>query len=184
MIGYRMNKDTSKLVEITDNLWQGYKTKSDIWETSPFKWIRVESSKRKGAIGEKIVESWLRAEGFDITRSPDSDADRIVNGHRAEIKMSTLWETGVYKFQQLRNQNYEFAICLGISPFDVHCWVIPKDELIQLWNDGTIHSQHNGQRGSETAWFSVDPNNVPYWLEKYGSSLADALFLINGLTSK
>ena len=40
-----------------------------------------------------------------------------------------------YKFQQLRDQNYEFAICLGISPFSAHCWVLPKAEIMDRWRD-------------------------------------------------
>ncbi len=177
-----MNKETKILAEITDNLRQDYNHTVDLWENSSFKWIRIESSKRKGAIGEKIVERWLRDEGFGVTRSPDSDADRIVNGHRAEIKMSTLWETGVYKFQQLRNQNYEFAICLGISPDDVHCWVIPKSDILRLCKDGSIGSQHNGQRGTETYWFLVNPNNVPTWLSPFGGSLSESVKHISNLT--
>jgi hypothetical protein len=170
------------LVSISEGLEQEYSKHTDVWEDSPFRWIRLESSKRKGAIGEKIIERWLKENGLEVLRSPDSDADRIVEGHRAEVKMSTLWETGVYKFQQLRNQNYKFAICLGLSPHDVHCWVIPKPNLIQLWKSGKIGSQHNGSRGSETAWFSVDPNHVPTWLEPYGGTLEDSLIKIINLT--
>jgi hypothetical protein len=174
--------DHQELMLITDQLKLEYTKAIDVWESSPFKWIRLESSKRKGAVGEKIVERWLKSHGLDVRRSPDSDADRLVEGVRAEIKMSTLWENNVYKFQQLRNQNYEFAICLGLSPHDVHCWVIPKPDLIQLWKSGKIGSQHNGSRGSETAWFSVDPTNVPTWLEPYGGTLEDALTKIINLT--
>ena len=61
------------------------------------------------------------AKGFDVAKSPDSQADRIIAGARAEIKTSTLWKNGVYMFQQLRDQNYAFVICLGISPLNAHC---------------------------------------------------------------
>ena len=84
-------------------------------------------SRKKGKIGEELASKYLEKKGFRVTRSPDVEADRIIAGKRAEIKMSTLWEGGFYKFQQLRDQNYDFAICIGISPFDVHCWVLPKD---------------------------------------------------------
>lgn len=180
----QLNRETSLLASITENLRNDYVKEIDVWENSPFRWIRIESSKRKGSIGEKIVEQWLKDEGFDVHRSPDSDADRVVNGHRAEIKMSTLWENGVYKFQQLRNQNYEFAICIGISPFDSHCWVIPKSDIQRLCQDGTISSQHNGHRGSETSWFSVDPNKVPMWLSQFGGTLTDAILRIKLLINK
>ena len=49
-----------------------------------------------------------------------------------------LWQTGTYKFQQIRNQNYRFVVCLGISPHDAHCWIIPKNVLMELWAKGEI----------------------------------------------
>jgi hypothetical protein len=171
------------LLEIAAKLESEYTGKKDVWGTSPFRWIRLESSKRKGAIGEKLVERWLVSNGLDVSRSPDSDADRIINGHRSEIKMSTLWETGVYKFQQLRNQNYEFAICLGLSPNDIHCWVLPKQNIMEFWGSGVIGSQHNGNRGHETAWFSVDPDNVPNWLSPFGGTLESSINKIISLTT-
>jgi hypothetical protein len=110
-----------------------------------------------------------------VTRSPDSDADRLVNGRRAEIKFSTLWKSGVYKFQQLRDQNYEFVICLGVSPNDAHCWVIPKAEIMRRWGarDGVV-PQHGGSGGTDTAWLSFDVASVPPWLAAYGGTLAQA----------
>lgn len=117
-----------------------------------------------------------------MTRSPDSDADRLVNGHRTEIKFSTRWKSEVYKFQQLRDQNYVFAICLGVSPFDAHCWVLPKAELLSRWKEsisqghevGGIQSQHGGADGRDTAWLTVDPSSPPVWLSAYGGRLASA----------
>lgn len=56
---------------------------------------------------------------------------RIIAGRRVEIKFSTLWESGLYTFQKIRDQNYEFVVCLRISPFDAHCWVISKSLIRQ-----------------------------------------------------
>ena len=39
------------------------------------------------------------------------------------------WKSGIYKFQQIQDQNYEFGIFLDLSPFQAHCWVINKDIL-------------------------------------------------------
>jgi hypothetical protein len=84
-----------------------------------------------GKIGEQLVEVLCKAMGLDVKSSGDSEADLIIAGRRVEVKFSTLWESGHYKFQQIRDQNYEFAVCLGFSPFDVHCWVISKELLRQ-----------------------------------------------------
>ena len=89
-----------------------------------------------------------------------------------EIKFSTLWASGVYKFQQLRDQDYDFAICLGISPFDAHCWVISKAVLRQHVIGHT--PQHIGRGGTDTFWISFPSLTPPSWLEACGGSLASA----------
>lgn len=154
------------------------------WNGSPFNWIRVRASKSKGAIGEKLVAGYFACKGFDVTRSPDSQADRIIAGRRAEIKMSTLWKNGSYKFQQLRNQNYKFAVCLGIGPFDAHCWILPKEVIFKRWRTGEISSQHGGAAGNDTAWLSVSPGEVPEWLHEWGGRLSDAVRLVARITGQ
>jgi len=153
------------------------------WEGSPFAWIKPRPSRQVGVIGEKLVSGWLATKGFDVLRSPDSEADRVINGMRAEIKFSSLWKGGFYKFQQLRDQNYEFAICLGVCPFDAHCWVIPKKTIMEQWgkNDGLI-TQHGGRGGSDTAWLTVTPGSEPKWLNECGGRPGEAAKRIAKLT--
>jgi len=153
------------------------------WAGSPFAWIKTRPSRQIGAIGEKIVSEWLGARGFSVSRSPDSDADRLVEKLRVEIKFSTLWANGSYKFQQLRDQRYDFAICLGVSPFDAHCWVIEKSEIMRHWREtGNLHSQHGGAAGSDTAWLSVDPASPQPWVRGYGGTLREGLARVAQLT--
>lgn len=144
----------------------------DPWAGSPFAWIRTRPSRQVGKIGEQLVAGWCAAKGLDVTSSGDSEADRVIAGQRVEIKFSTLWESGVYKFQQLRDQNYKFAVCLGISPFDAHCWVIPKEVLREHVIGHT--PQHTGRAGTDTFWLSFDASNPPEWLGPHGGRLADA----------
>ncbi len=145
------------LASISTTLQVDYAADDLAWVGSPFAWIKTRPSRQVGVIGEKLVAGWLAAKGFDVTRSPDSEADRVVQGARAEIKFSTLWKSGVYKFQQLRDQDYRFVICLGVSPFDAHCWVIPKDVVLVHWGAGDgIESQHGGKKGGASG-FSVGP---------------------------
>jgi hypothetical protein len=54
------------------------------------------------------VAGWCAAKGLDVTSSRNPEADRVIAGKRVEIKFSTLWESGVYKFQQIRDQDYEY----------------------------------------------------------------------------
>ncbi|MGB9593310.1 MAG: hypothetical protein ACPL7R_04125 [Anaerolineae bacterium] len=131
-----------------------------------------------GKIGEQLVAGWCAAKGLDVVASGDSEADRIIAGRRVEIKFSTLWASGVYKFQQLRDQNYDFAICLGISPFDAHCWVIAKPVLREHVLGHT--PQHRGRAGTDTFWISLRPASSPEWLRGCGGSLAEAYAILKG----
>jgi hypothetical protein len=140
------------------------------WVGSPFAWIKILPSGTKGKIGKELVSAWCRANDLEVDRSPHSDADLIVAGRRMEIKMSTLWKAGIYKFQQFRDQDYEYGICLGISPFNVSCWILPKSVILE-----TLPVQHGGQRGSDTKWLSFRAASPPEWLSPYGGTLSQAL---------
>ena len=137
--------DFQILVALSKTLEMEYSDDNDEWIDSPFAWIKTRPSRQVGAIGEKLIAGWLATRGFNVNRSGDSDADRILENKRVEIKFSTLWKTGGYKFQQIRDQNYDLLICLGVSPFDAHCWVIPKADVMRLWLvEGKITGQHYG----------------------------------------
>jgi len=149
---------------------------ADPWLGSPFAWIRTRPSRQVGKIGEQLVAGWCAAKGLDVVSSDDSECDRVIAGRRVEIKFSTLWASGVYKFQQLRDQDYDFAICLGISPFDAHCWVIAKDTLREHVLGHT--PQHRGRVGTDTFWLSLSPSAPPEWLRACGGSLAEAFMIL------
>lgn len=172
--------DFAEFLALSNRQAQRYADREDAWAGSPFEWLKRRPSRQIGAIGEALVEDWLSQHGYTVTHSPDPDADRVVNGVRIEIKLSTLWSTGTYKFQQLRDQNYDFAVWIGVSPFDVHAWVVPKEEIIRLWKvEHVIHSQHNsGHGGTDTAWVDVAPAAPPDWLKPFGGTFGDALRLV------
>lgn len=162
---------------------------NDEWEGSPFAWILEQPPATKGKIGEMLIAEWLKNQGLVVVRSADTEADRIVNDHRIEIKFSRKWKAtnmgrtpGIYKFQQLRDQRYDFAVCLGICPFDAHCWAIPKSEILRRWkeNDG-ITPQHGGKAGVDTAWLSFRVDSPPEWLAEWGGSLQSAFRVIQRL---
>lgn len=112
-----MNPEVGILAGLSLALQAEYQSENDAWDGSPFAWIKTRPSRQIGAIGEKLVAGWLAARGFNVVRSGDSEADRVIEGKRVEIKFSTQWANGGYKFQQLRDQRYDLAICLGVSPF-------------------------------------------------------------------
>jgi hypothetical protein len=150
------------------------------WEGSPFEWVLKLPPGSRGKLGKRLVSQWCVLKGLSVDKSPDSQADMLINGHRVEVKFSTLWETGIYTFQQIRNQNYEYCISLGISPFDAHCWVISKP-ILKQYVIGHM-GQHTGAGGQETAWFSVEPNAPPDWLVPCGGTLDQAFVVLNSLS--
>ena len=166
-----MNDDFDRIAKIANKLQSEYAKAGDPWAESPFGWIRQLPSRTVGAIGEKIVERWATEQGFEVERSGDSDADRVIGGIRIEIKFSTLWTNNeLYKFQQIRNQNYQYCLCVGISPYDVAMWLIPKRELA-VPREGLSH-QHGGTRGADTMWLSFPASNPPDWLSEFGGTLS------------
>lgn len=154
----------------------------DPWAGSPFAWIRSRPSRQVGKIGEQLVAGWCAAKELDVIRTGDSEADRVIAGRRVEIKFSTLWESGVYKFQQIRDQDYEYAICLGISPFDARCWVISKDVLRKHVIGHT--PQHKGRSGTDTFWLSFEPSRPWEWLRPCGGRLAAAYDILKSWRPK
>jgi len=172
--------DVQVLAGIAGTLEADYAPKgADPWEGSPFAWIRSRPSRQRGAIGEQLVAGWCAAKGLDVARSASSDADRIIHGYRTEIKFSTLWQSGVYKFQQIRDQAYDHLFCLGLSPFAAHAWLLPKPVLFEYVIGHT--GQHTGAGGTETAWLSFHAERPHPWMEPYGGSLGRVWEVLSAL---
>ena len=167
------------LAGLATTLEPDYVQDTGAWEGSPFKWIKTSlPSRTVGAVGEALVAGWAAAKGFDVTKTGDSEADRIINGHRVEIKFSTLWANGGYKFQQIRDQRYDYCFCLGVSPFDAQAWLIPKAVLHEhvIGHMG----QHSGASAQDTAWLGFRVGEPYDWMSSHGGRLADVARLLNG----
>lgn len=177
-----MSSDFELLASIGNHIREELEANDEVWKDSKFAWVKNLPPASKGKLGARLISAWCAARGLRIDSSPDSEADLVVNGHRAEIKFSTLWKTGIYKFQQIRDQNYEYVIALGISPGEAHCWVISKSVL----KEHVIghQPQHTGSAGTETFWFEVDPSSPPDWLDGLGGKLDEALPILKGLSRR
>jgi len=172
------SKDVELLASIATGLRADYGQRDIAWKDSPFAWIKTRPSRQIGKIGEDLVAGWCAAKRLNVSRSSNSDADKIIEGLRVEIKLSTLWEGGFYKFQQVRNQEYDVLLCLGVSPFDAHAWVMKKSDI----PFDRLEHQHGGARGSDTWWIQVDPQRIPQWLKKHSGRLSSlkSFFKENG----
>jgi site-specific DNA-methyltransferase (adenine-specific) len=145
------------------------------WENSPFHWVLQLPAAKKGKLGRHLIYTWCASKGLTIDKVSDTDANLLINGHRIATKFSTLWEKGIYKFQQIRNQGYDFLVCLGISPYEVHCWVFDREYVVQ-------HAKVQHKKGSEY-WFSINPEKPPEWAKNYGGTLEQAYKILKTLKS-
>ncbi|MDE0134356.1 MAG: hypothetical protein OXH86_18340 [Acidimicrobiaceae bacterium] len=169
-----------RFAEITEEIRGLYGADDDDeWSSSPFGWIKTKASRTVGAIGEKLVAAWCDDLGLDVVRTGDTEADRLVEGHRVEIKFSTRWQNGEYRFQQIRDQRYDFLFALGLSPSSVHGWMIPKSVLLEhvIGQMG----QHTGAGAADTDWLAVVPGEEPPWLRACGGSLGDVTVILETL---
>ncbi len=176
------NEEFNFLVSVAELVKKDFIDPDDPWEESPFGWIKKLPPRTMGKLGEDLIRSWCAVKSLAVDKPKDSEADLLINEHRVEVKFSTLWKAGFYKFQQLRDQDYEYAVCLGVSPFNAHCWVISK-EILKKYVIGH-QPQHGGSQGSDTFWFSVYPEKPLEWLKECGGSLEEAFNVLNKLSPR
>ena len=174
--------DFDLLASAASYIRNDFEKNSSGWSGSPFEWVLKLPSGSKGSLGKRLIKQWCALKELAVDRSPDSDADMLINGHRVEIKFSTLWKAGIYKFQQIRDQNYEYSILLGVSPFEAQCWVVSK-AMLRKHVIGHL-GQHTGSSGQETAWLTVKPNDPPSWLLECGGTLDQAYKVLKSLSSR
>lgn len=139
------------------------------WDDSPYGWLLGQPSGRKGAIARKLVTQW--ASLYEIyLKSYGIDNQRFLRSDNAifQVKSSTMWEAGRYRFQQFRKGPYDHVILLGIAPREINIWVVPVG-VIETHVIGS-HGQHTGAGASETDWYEVDPNSVSPWLTEWGGT--------------
>ena len=157
------------LASTASYLQQEFEEISNFWKNSPFEWVLQLPARKKGVLARRIVAAWCASKGINPERGGDSSETMIFSGIRIAIKFSTLWTTGIYQFQQIKSTGYEHIICLGISPYEAHCWVIPRAAAIQHGKP-----QHKVANAAEY-WLMVNPQNIPEWLHDYGGSLDHAI---------
>ena len=103
-----------------------------------------------------------------------------VNGITLEVKSSTLWDGGFYRFQQIRQQNYEILLCLGISPDAAYAWVARKTDI--PWDK--MDNQHAGKKGTDTWWISFSPPCSPFdWMTPKNGDLKEMCRELRKMTS-
>lgn len=125
---------------VSQRLEARYAADDGAWAHSPHSWIRRLPPARRGRAAADIAEAVLRGIGWDVTGRTAPGHDRVVAGTRIAVKLSTLWETGVYNFQHLRADGCDQLLLLGVSPERIHAWLVPA-----------------GAVDAAAGWCTVDP---------------------------
>jgi len=159
-----VNKDFIMLAATASYLHEELEDENDPWENSPFEWILQLPARKKGKLARQLVASWLATKGISCELSGDSSETLKIGDYRFAIKFSSIWAKGFYKFQQIRAEGYDYVICLGISPFEAHCWVFDRRYAIK-----NAKKQH-----ATEYWITIDPEQPKGWVKEYGGTLDQA----------
>ena len=153
------------LAGLSRTIRAGYpEPEADVWAGSPFEWILSRPPASKGKIGRSLVKGWCAAKGFSV-EAATGGASMVIQGQRVAVKFSRLWEDGSYAFEQIRDGDYDYLFCLGISPFEVHGWLLPKAVALE---------HGNPHHGRDDVW--LPPFNLaspPDWISGFGGSLQE-----------
>jgi len=143
------------------------KAKADPWRGSRFAPLRSLKPIPKSNAGREMLAMWFAHHGVVATvKKVAGNATLVLPDNRlAMVKVSTLWSEGLYRFQQIKDWDYEVALLLGISPQVIHLWLIPREEII---------TRSKPQHGLESRMLDVHPDKLPNWMSSYGGTLPQA----------
>jgi hypothetical protein len=171
MANSRSDADLEYLTQILQGLEEEYPG-TRAWDESPFKWVIAQPSATKGSIARQLVRAWGNLHGiFPKQVSIGNQLYLDLDGILIQVKFSTLWDTGYYRFQQIRERDYDYCLCFGLAPFDMNAWLIPKP-VLDTHVIGT-KGQHTGSGSGETWWLEISPRSPEPWLEECGGQLND-----------
>jgi site-specific DNA-methyltransferase (adenine-specific) len=174
-----INKDFIMLAATASYLQEELEDENDPWENSPFEWILKLPPRKKGKLGGKLIASWLAGKGIQLEQTRDASETLRINGLQFAIKFSTIWANGIYKFQQIRAKGYDYVICLGISPFDAHCWVFERKFAIE-------HAKPQHFQGTKVVdyWMEINPHEAKDESRDCGGTLDQAYRILKKLKKK
>lgn len=151
---------------------------NDLWQNSPFEWILGLAPRKKGKLGGDLIASWLASKGFRFEAAKNSSEMLLAGELKFATKFSTLWTNGIYKFQQIRPRGYDYIICLGLSPFDAHCWVLERKYAI-----ANAKPQHKSGKVVDY-WIEINPRKPDDWIQNCGGTLEQAYSILKTLKQK
>lgn len=145
------------------------------WENSPFEWLPRLPAGQKNKLGRQLFIEWSASRNLVLEADPDTDARVMLGGKTAEVRLSTISKAGIYKFGRLAGAGCDYAVCLGVSPFAVHCWVPGRKQIEKMVRRSSTKN---------VVSFSVDPHSPPAWLTACGGTLEQAQKVVETLLRK
>ncbi len=122
--------------------------------------LKQLSSKTKGAKFEEIVGEAMNKQGHSVNKSVNgSDSDRSIDDLNVEIKGSFLWKgTNTFRFQQIRNQDYDVIIFLFVYPDRMSIRAALKEDVMNIVTqqdeEGNYpYNQHGGKKVDSGTYF-------------------------------
>jgi hypothetical protein len=112
---------------------------------------------------------WARNEGLAVRTRLHRGHDCVIAGVKVEVKLSLRWNNEHFTFQEIRDFDYDVAALLGITPTEVHLWIVPKHILL-----ANVFSQRRGASGRGSKWFKFPSDRPPEWLRRWGGTFAEA----------
>jgi hypothetical protein len=171
-----MNVSYGLLAEQSAVIHQKYpeaKTEEDeAWEGSPFDWFRKKPSATKGKIGRDLAAFLIETSGFAVSRV---GMGLEAEGKTIRVKLSLMWGAGSLTFEQIKDDPFDYLLCLGLYPGDSYGWFIPKKEMIvdgDAQDRDGFSGQHvqPGEKPSDFWLQGLDPLDPHEWLKEYGGT--------------
>ncbi|MCP4139403.1 MAG: site-specific DNA-methyltransferase [Chloroflexi bacterium] len=146
-----LSENFRKLASSASVLENKFKSQDVPWENSPFEWQHYLAPNQKEVVGKELMLSWLESEEIMLKKE------------KVSLKFSTLSAEGNYEFENILEDDHEYLLCFGISPFEAHAWVFERATL-------STHAKEN--------LISINPKNTPDWLKGKESSLESAIQIL------
>ncbi len=143
------------------------------WYNSPFEWVLDANRQQKSLIVSRLFETWCKHNGFSFEKLGDAEDLCIINGYQIAVKFCMLLDDGMYRFQPIRNDDYDYVLCIGISPEQAHGWVFEREAVIGK----SIYSETSDQ-------IHVNPKSLDAWLSDCGGSLGQTAQIFKNLKHK
>ena len=165
-----INEVTESL--IGDNRWRKLSTTNNNWAGDPiFENYHKLGNKQKGVLGEYFVEQYMKKlKKSEVKSSSNTDHDRVIDGHKTEIKFSLATSTGstinLNKFMINHvaiSKDWERLIFCGINPIGsgaerVRMYFFNKQDFkdyMEKCPDPIFKHQQSGAKGKNDDYICV-----------------------------